>query len=76
MAAIEVRPIDLEKDAHAFLRFPWKVYANDEHWVPPLVFERKEFFSTKHNPYFRHATLQCFMAYRDGEPVITSLVEM
>jgi GNAT superfamily N-acetyltransferase len=71
MTAIEVRPIDLEKDAGAFLRFPWKVYASDEHWVPPLVFERKEFFSKKHNPYFRHATLQCFIAYRNGEPVGT-----
>jgi hypothetical protein len=71
MTAIEVRPIDLEKDANAFLRFPWKVYANDEHWVPPLVFERKEFFSRKHNPYFAHVTLQCFMAYRNGEPVGT-----
>jgi hypothetical protein len=68
MGAIEVRPIDLEKDAYAFLRFPWKVYANDAHWVPPLVFERKEFFSRKHNPYFQHVTLQCFIAYRDGEP--------
>ena len=71
MTAIEVRPIDLSKDASAFLRFPWKVYANDAHWVPPLVFERKEFFSKKHNPYFAHVTLQCFIAYRDGEPVGT-----
>ena len=69
--AIEVRPIQLPKDATAFMDVWWKIYAKDAHWVPPLRFERKTFFNPAKNPYFKQATIQLFMAYRDGEAVGT-----
>jgi GNAT superfamily N-acetyltransferase len=71
MSAIEVRPIQLPRDAAAFIDVWWTIYAGDQHWVPPLRFERKEFLDPKHNPYFAVATIQCFVAYRDGKPVGT-----
>ncbi len=37
-----------------FINLQYDLYRDDEHFVPPLRFERKEFFSKK-NPYFdRH----------------------
>lgn len=68
---IEVRPISLPQDAKAFIRTWWPIYAQDPHWVPPLVFERVAFFDPAKNPYFRYADIQCFLAFRDGVAVGT-----
>src|SRR4051812_40685088 len=68
---VEVRPIQLPKDAGAFIDVWWKVYAGDPHWVPPLRFERLHFFDPRKNPYFKVGTVQCFIAYKDGKPVGT-----
>ncbi|RME27754.1 MAG: GNAT family N-acetyltransferase [Deltaproteobacteria bacterium] len=71
MNRVEIRPVDLNGDTRPFIRFPWRVYADDPHWVPPLIMERKEFFNPRKNPYFKLADVQLFMAWRDGEPVGT-----
>lgn len=69
--SIEVRPIQLPKDAGAFIDVWWKVYEGDPHWVPPLRHERLTFLNPAKNPYFKVGTVQCFIAYRDGKPVGT-----
>ncbi len=69
--SIEVRPIQLPKDAGTFLDVWWRIYAGDPHWVPPLRYERKAFLDPAKNPYFKVGTVQCFLAYRDGKPVGT-----
>mgnify|MGYP001564500609 FL=1 len=69
--AVEVRPISLPRDAAAFIEVWWGIYEGDPHWVPPLRFERKQFLDPAKNPYFSLATLQCFIAYKDGRPVGT-----
>ena len=51
-----------------FLRVPWTVYAGDPNWVPPLLLERRLHLSRR-NPFFQHAEVQLFVAYRDGRPV-------
>ena len=47
------------------------------HWVAPPLLERELHFTTKHNPYFQHATAAFFMAVKDGKPVgrITAQVD-
>lgn len=71
MSRIEVRPIELPRDAVAFVRSWWPIYEDDPHWVPPLIMERKAFFDPAKNPYFKVAQVQCFMARADGRPVGT-----
>ena len=61
----------MPRDAEAFVRCWWPIYRDDPHWVPPLVFERKQFFDPAANPYYRVADTQCFMAYREGKAVGT-----
>ncbi len=51
-----------------FIRVPWGIYKNDPNWIAPLLFERKEAFSTK-NPFFKHAVWRAWVAYQDGKPV-------
>ena len=69
--SVEIRPIELPRDAARFVKSWWPIYDDDAMWVPPLIFERKEFLHPKKNPYFKHADVQLFMAHRDGEPVGT-----
>lgn len=71
MGSVEVIPISLPGDTLRFMK-PWyAIYANDPHWVPPLIVERKRFFDPRRNPYFEVAEVQCFVARRDGRDVGT-----
>ena len=67
--SIDVRAIELPRDAARFCRTWWPIYANDPHWVPPLLFERERFLDPGKNPFFQVARVQCFMASRGGTPV-------
>jgi len=52
-----------------FIKFPWKVYKSNPYWVPPLISERKKFLNPKENPFFSHAKVKLFLAYKDRKPV-------
>jgi hypothetical protein len=52
-----------------FLAVPFSIYAGDRNWVAPLFLERREHLDEKKNPYFTHADVQLFVAYRDGKPI-------
>ncbi|MFT4626664.1 MAG: hypothetical protein ACI8PZ_005342 [Myxococcota bacterium] len=69
--AIEVRPVELPGDIARFCKSWWPIYADDPQWVPPLIFERKDFLNPSVNPYFKHADVQLWMAFRDGKIVGT-----
>lgn len=71
MGGVEVEPLELPRDAARFVKAAFPIYADDPHWVPPLIMERKQFLDPRKNPYFRNATIQTFLATRDGRPVGT-----
>lgn len=66
--AIEVRPVENRRELRAFVTFPYRLYADDPAWVPPLLSEQRHQFSPR-SPFFQHATVQPWVAYRDGQPV-------
>ena len=47
---------------------PWRIYADDSMWVPPLRLERRFHFS-RFNPFFKHGEWQAWIAYRNNLPV-------
>ena len=51
-----------------FIRLPWRLYAQDPVWVPPLKLERRLHFSSL-NPYFAHAHWQAWIAWQGERPV-------
>jgi hypothetical protein len=51
-----------------FIDVPWKIYADDPMWVPPLRLERRLHFS-RFNPFFKHGEWQAWTAYRNNQPV-------
>ena len=75
--SLEVRPVRSGSELKRFIRLPWRIYRNEPRWIPPLLFERRNFLNRKKNPYFEHAEAEYFLAYRDGEPVgrITAQVD-
>ncbi|MFZ1218814.1 MAG: GNAT family N-acetyltransferase [Chthoniobacterales bacterium] len=68
MPPIEVTQVNSPKEQGEFIRFPWRIYANDPAWVPPLIIERKEFLSRKH-PFFAHGDAALFLA-RSGAKIV------
>jgi GNAT superfamily N-acetyltransferase len=52
-----------------FIKLPWRLYRNEPNWVPPLISERRKFLDREKNPFFEHADVEYFLAWRDGEPV-------
>jgi len=69
MSTIEIKPVVSKQDVNRFIKLPWKLYANDPMWVPPLLMDRKKLIDKKNNPFYQHAEAEFFLAYRDGELV-------
>ena len=53
----------------SFIRVPFDIYADDPHWVAPLMLERRDHLNPKSNPYFDHAEVAYWLAISDGRPV-------
>jgi hypothetical protein len=69
MSNIEVRTVSSKKDLMQFIKLPWKIYQNDPHWVPPLILDRKNLLDKKKNPFYTHAEMEMFLAYKNDELV-------
>jgi GNAT superfamily N-acetyltransferase len=66
---VEIRRVEGKGDRKQFLDLPYRLYATEERWVPPLRFERKQHIDPAKNPFFEHAEVQFFLALRDGRVV-------
>lgn len=66
---VEIIPVAGRADLERFIRVPMRLNATDPHWIAPLMFERREALSPKHNPFFAHADHQFWLARRDGRDV-------
>ena len=66
---VSVRPVRGKEDFRVFLDVPFAIYADDPNWVAPLYFERLEHLDPKRNPYFKHAEVELFLAFRGDKPV-------
>ena len=69
MPEIEISQVSSRRDRGAFIKFQWRIYANDPAWVPPLIIERKTFLNRKRHPFYKHGDAALFLARRDGEIV-------
>jgi GNAT superfamily N-acetyltransferase len=67
--ALEVRPVVGKPELDAFIKLPWRLYRNEPRWVPPLLVDRKRFLDRRRNPFFQHAEVEFFLAWREGRPV-------
>src|SRR5438876_10605068 len=66
---VAVTPVQSAADQVAFVKFPFKLYAGDPNWVPPLQMERLDFLDPSKNPWFQFGKAELFLARRNGEVV-------
>ncbi len=69
MSTLTIRPVRSRSDLEAFIRVPWRLYAEDPQWVPPLLVELRARLNRAKNPYFLHAQAEYFLAEWDGQAV-------
>jgi GNAT superfamily N-acetyltransferase len=67
--AVQIRPVRSRKELDTFIKLPFRLYAGQPHWIPPLISERRQFLDRSKNPFFEHGEAEYFLAWRDGRPV-------
>ncbi len=58
-----------KRDRERFIKMAWPLYTNYPKWVPPLLLDRRMTLDTKKNPFYQHAEIELFLAYRSNEIV-------
>ncbi|MFO7652346.1 MAG: N-acetyltransferase [Candidatus Krumholzibacteriia bacterium] len=74
---VQVEPVAGAGDLDDFLRLPYRLYADEPHYVFPLLREQKAFFDPGHNPFFAHADTRLWLARRrsgGGRPRVVGRV--
>jgi len=71
MNSLFIQSVESIEDRRAFVSFPWRVYQDDPHWVPPIFSERMHFITPDHHPFSEHAQVQFFLAKRGSNIVGT-----
>ena len=65
-AEIAITPVVNKADLKAFVDLAYRLNQSDPNWVPPLRGEAMELVTASKNPFFDHATVQFFLARRNG----------
>lgn len=68
---VEVHPVRSRAEKRLFLTFPWRIYAGDPLWVPPLLSERMKTLDPARGAFFKRGAAELFIARRAGKPVGT-----
>ncbi len=69
MSRVNVRPVASRRDRRAFLDLPWRLYADDPHWIPPLRHSQRQLLNFASHPFFDRASNCCIIAERDRQVV-------
>ncbi|MBQ1988297.1 MAG: hypothetical protein II234_00135 [Clostridia bacterium] len=64
---IEIKEVVTKKDLWKWVRFPNKLYKDNEFFVPFLENDEFETFSKDKNPAYAFCETRLFLAYKDGE---------
>ena len=67
--AIEIKEVLTKKSLWTWVRFPNKLYKNNEYFVPFLENDEFETFSKDKNPAYAFCETRLFLAYKDGKVV-------
>ncbi len=66
---VTIEKVRTREERDAFIRFPFELYKNDPHWIPPLLMEREDFLNPKKNPWFEFGQADLFLARRAGKVI-------
>jgi hypothetical protein len=66
---IEIRTHRPGQDVHDFVRAGYEVFGDDPSWIAPLELLLRERLDPAKDPFYRHAEVTLFTAWRDGKLV-------
>ena len=66
---MDIIRVQTKAELERFIQVPMRINARDPNYIAPLMFERREALSAKHNPFFQHADAQFWLARNDGRDV-------
>lgn len=64
--SVEIRKVTTKDMLRDFVQFGIDLYAGNEYFVPPLVYDEMATLNQSKNPAFDHCDSAYFMAYKDG----------
>ena len=68
---LEIRPLANRREFEDFFCFPWRHYADDANWVPPLLSIRRQLLDKSKHPAWKYIEGEYFAAWRLGRMVGT-----
>lgn len=67
--SIEIRPVRKRSDMRRFIDFPWRIYAGNSCWAPPIKSELSRLLDSSCHPFWQTGSRELFLALRNGEVV-------
>ncbi|MCK4690121.1 MAG: GNAT family N-acetyltransferase [Candidatus Marinimicrobia bacterium] len=64
---IVIKEVENKLDLKRFISFPYKLYAGNKYWVPPLRFDEMNTLRRDKNPAFEFCEVKYWLAYKDGK---------
>jgi len=64
---LEIHRVTSRRDMDRFVRLPWRIYQEDNHWVPPLMKDVRFKLDRTRHPFFEHAEMDLFLASRNKQ---------
>ena len=66
---VSFEPSENKAERKRFIQLAWDINAKDPAWVPPLRLTVEDNLDTRKNPFYQHARIRCWNAYRGQEHV-------
>ncbi|HEY8279318.1 MAG TPA: N-acetyltransferase [Bdellovibrionota bacterium] len=66
---IAFEPSENKAERNRFIELAWKINKSDPAWVPPLRLSVEDNLDSKKNPFYKHARIKCWNAYKGNEHV-------
>ena len=67
--SIEIKKVNGAAGKKKFVNCQWDFYRGDPNWVAPIKMDRMKLLNEEKNPFFQHAEIQLFLAYKGKEIV-------
>jgi hypothetical protein len=66
---VEIIPVTSRSDLDAFIDLPWRIYAGNDQWVPPLKSQVRHILDRTKHPFWQFADQALFLA-KQGAKVV------
>jgi len=76
VADVVIEPVETRGQQKRFVNLPWRIYADDPCWMPPLLQSHKELLGFRKHPFYERSKSRSFLARRGTRDVgrITAVV--